>query len=627
MYRSAAGDEYFVVDAHLHYWDASPANQKNKYGAGFISCFYDYHSGLSPAEYVWPREKYEKYDQDTMMQDLFVDGYDDIGILQSTYLSDFYVNGFNTTERNAIMKEKHPDRFILNSAWDPREEEAGLAAFEEKVEKYGIKGVKLYTASWHGDSHGWSLKDPWAEKYLEKCVELGVKNIHVHKGPTIWPLDKDAFDVADIDYAATAFTDLNFIVEHVGMPRIEDFCWIAVQEPNVYGGLAVLMPFIHPRPKYFGDVMARAALLARRGPAALLLRLRPLAPQVADREVRRLRPARADDRRDRRLAVGRGQAEDPGAQRLQALRHRPRRARGAPEGGRVRPEGGDRARPAGRGRAGRGGLGMTVSVDAVWEAIDGVIDPELDRSLVELEFVRSVEVGEGDVHVALRLPTYWCSPNFAYLMVGDAHEAVRRVPGAERVRVDLVDHYAGERISDGDPGGPSFQEAFPDQAEGELHELRRKFRLKAFVVRQEPVLRAVRHTLGDGGAVALRLGDGTPPEGVDADGVVGVPAPAPRPGHGARGRPSWSSPTPRARPSRPGGSTRTCASRARCGSACSRTPSSAPACSPRGTRARTGWRAGSSGRWWHEGGRAPGVRRGAQYRERPVARDHRARRT
>jgi predicted TIM-barrel fold metal-dependent hydrolase len=256
MYRSAAGDEYFVVDSHLHWWDGSPENQKNKYGAGFISCFYDYHSGLSPKEYVWPREKYEKYDKETMEQDLFVDGYVDIGILQPTYLTDFYVNGFNTTERDAEMKDRNPDRFILNSAWDPRDEAAGLAAFEEKVEKYGIKGVKLYTAEWRGDSHGWSLRDPWAEKYLEKCIELGVKNIHVHKGPTIWPLDKDSFDVADIDYAATAFTDLNFIVEHVGMPRIEDFCWIAVQEPNVYGGLAVLMPFIHPRPKYFGDVMA-----------------------------------------------------------------------------------------------------------------------------------------------------------------------------------------------------------------------------------------------------------------------------------------------------------------------------------------------------------------------------------
>jgi metal-sulfur cluster biosynthetic enzyme len=158
---------------------------------------------------------------------------------------------------------------------------------------------------------------------------------------------------------------------------------------------------------------------------------------------------------------------------------------------------------------------MTVSVDAVWEAIDGVIDPELDRSLVELEFVRSVEVGGADVHVALRLPTYWCSPNFAYLMVGDAHEAVRQVPGTERVRIDLVDHFAGERISEAIQAGLSFQEAFPDQAEGELHELRRKFRLKAFVVRQEPVLRAVRLARGDAGAVALRLGDGSAPEGVD----------------------------------------------------------------------------------------------------------------
>jgi metal-sulfur cluster biosynthetic enzyme len=159
---------------------------------------------------------------------------------------------------------------------------------------------------------------------------------------------------------------------------------------------------------------------------------------------------------------------------------------------------------------------MTVSAAAVWEAIDGVIDPELDRSVVELDFVRSVEVDEGDVHVALRLPTYWCSPNFAYLMVGDAQEALRRVPGAERVRVDLVDHFAGERITEAIQAGLSFQEAFPDQAEGGLDELRRKFRLKAFVVRQEPVLRAVRRAIGDAGAVALRLGDGEPPEGVEA---------------------------------------------------------------------------------------------------------------
>jgi uncharacterized protein len=136
------------------------------------------------------------------------------------------------------------------------------------VQRYGIRGVKLYTAEWKGNSKGWKLTDPWAVRYLEKCQQLGVKNIHVHKGPTIWPLNRDAFDVHDIDEAATAFTELNFIVEHCGLPRLEDFCWIGTQEPNVYGGLAVVMPFMHSRPRYFAEVMAN--LLWWLGPHRLL---------------------------------------------------------------------------------------------------------------------------------------------------------------------------------------------------------------------------------------------------------------------------------------------------------------------------------------------------------------------
>ena len=78
----------------------------------------------------------------------------------------------------------------------------------------------------------------------------------MHKGPTIWPLDKDAFDVADVDHAATDFPDLNFIVEHVGLPRIEDFCFLATQEPNVYAGLSVAIGgLMHARPKFFAKVM------------------------------------------------------------------------------------------------------------------------------------------------------------------------------------------------------------------------------------------------------------------------------------------------------------------------------------------------------------------------------------
>ncbi|HYA52909.1 MAG TPA: amidohydrolase family protein, partial [Streptosporangiaceae bacterium] len=84
----------------------------------------------------------------------------------------------------------------------------------------------------------------------------GIKNIHVHKGPTIWPLDKDAFDVADVDHAATDFPELNFIVEHVGLPRIDDFCYMATQEPNVYAGCSVVIgAHMYARPQFFAKVM------------------------------------------------------------------------------------------------------------------------------------------------------------------------------------------------------------------------------------------------------------------------------------------------------------------------------------------------------------------------------------
>ncbi|GAB6901809.1 amidohydrolase family protein [Kineosporia succinea] len=249
------GEKYYVVDSHIHFWNGGASNQKNRYGAGFTGCFYDYQKNLSPSEWVWDLEKFGSYTEDDLLHDLFDVGYVDKGIFQPTYLTDFYTEGFNTTERNGALAEKHPSRLITNGAWDPRDGEAGLDALEALHERWNLKGVKLYTAEWKGDSKGWKLTDPWSYRYLEKCEALGIRNIHVHKGPTIYPLNRDAFDVADVDEVATAFPNLNFIIEHVGLPRLEDFCWIATQEPNVYGGLAVAMPFIYSRPRYFAQII------------------------------------------------------------------------------------------------------------------------------------------------------------------------------------------------------------------------------------------------------------------------------------------------------------------------------------------------------------------------------------
>ena len=255
MYKEN-GSEIFVIDGHMHNWNASPENWLNDYGEGWIKCFYDYHSGLSPADYVWPFEKYCRYGEETLVKDLFLEGHVDIGILNSTNLYEFFKEGFNPIQQNYVLKQKHPERFILCATFDPRDEEAGLDKLRQMVEEYPVGGIKLYTAEWREGSRGWKLNDPWAYKYFELTEELGIKNVHVHKGPTIYPLSLDAFDVADVDYAATDFPNLNFIIEHVGLPRLDDFCWIATQERNVFAGLSVAMAFIHPRPKYFAEIIA-----------------------------------------------------------------------------------------------------------------------------------------------------------------------------------------------------------------------------------------------------------------------------------------------------------------------------------------------------------------------------------
>ena len=252
------GEKYFIVDEHQHFWNARPDNWvegRENLAKGWIDCFYGYHQ-LGPPETHWPLEKYQRWTLEDYGRDVFEEGHVDYAVLQSTFLYYWYKEGFNTTKRNQTVAEAFPGKVIVNGRWDPREGEEGLRRFEENHKRDNYKGVKLYTAEWYGNSRGYKVSDPEAYRYLDKTRELGIKNVHLHKGPTIWPMDRDAFDVEDVDRAATDFPDLNFIVEHAGVPRIDQFAYIAVQEPNVYAGLSVVIgAHMHARPNTFARFM------------------------------------------------------------------------------------------------------------------------------------------------------------------------------------------------------------------------------------------------------------------------------------------------------------------------------------------------------------------------------------
>lgn len=154
--------------------------------------------------------------------------------------------------------------------------------------------------------------------------------------------------------------------------------------------------------------------------------------------------------------------------------------------------------------------------DNVLAALGTVRDPELDEPLTELGFVSTCEVSAaGDVTVRLRLPTFFCAANFAFLMVADAYDAVSGVPGVRHTEVLLDDHFASEQINGGVAARAGFSETFGALAAGELDDLRQDFLRKAVLAGTDRVCRPLAEGLTPEQIVALRLGDA--PETADRE--------------------------------------------------------------------------------------------------------------
>jgi metal-sulfur cluster biosynthetic enzyme len=131
-------------------------------------------------------------------------------------------------------------------------------------------------------------------------------------------------------------------------------------------------------------------------------------------------------------------------------------------------------------------------IDQSWvlAALATVRDPELDEPITALGFVASCTVSpDADVTVRLRLPTYFCAPNFAFLMVADAHDAVAAIEGVHTVTVILEDHFAAAAINTGVAAHAGFKGAFTGEAVGELDQLRRDFLRKAVLAGTDQVCR------------------------------------------------------------------------------------------------------------------------------------------
>ena len=135
----------------------------------------------------------------------------------------------------------------------------------------------------------------------------------------------------------------------------------------------------------------------------------------------------------------------------------------------------------------------------VWARLDLVMDPELDEPVTDMGFIEAVSVAGpttghniSTVEIVFRLPTYWCSPNFAFLMAEGIKREVEALPWVGQAIVNLQDHMAAEEMNAVINAGGAFSDVFAELMPDEnLETLREKFDQKAFQRRQEVVIKAL----------------------------------------------------------------------------------------------------------------------------------------
>ena len=89
-----------------------------------------------------------------------------------------------------------------------------------------------------------------------------------------------------------------------------------------------------------------------------------------------------------------------------------------------------------------------IDLEAVRTAAGSVPDPEIRRTLAELELLDEVSSdGAGEVVVRYHLTSPLCPSPFAIDIGREVRRRVEQLPGVTRCRVDIRDHFIAADIS------------------------------------------------------------------------------------------------------------------------------------------------------------------------------------
>jgi len=251
----------FVFDGVAHPFNFTEKNVYDRAGEMFRQHLYAFHQVLTPdTEPKLSAEQYLKDWTPADIQDMVFEHSDtDMLVAMPLPLTDLFRDGLSPWEDCAELASRDPERIIFWGSVNPLEGRRALDLMERQVGEFGAKAFKFYNVRYdYGAPFPWRMDDPRvAFPVFEKAQELGVNLIGVHKGLPLGPQPIEATQTWDMDGAAAAFPDINFVIFHVGLPFLDETCWQLIRHPNLYASIAATLNFIVRSPRMFAEILGK----------------------------------------------------------------------------------------------------------------------------------------------------------------------------------------------------------------------------------------------------------------------------------------------------------------------------------------------------------------------------------
>jgi predicted TIM-barrel fold metal-dependent hydrolase len=174
-------------------------------------------------------------------------------------LTDMFKDGLSPWEKCSKLTQLRSDKTVMWGSVNPLEGRKALELMEIQVKEHGARAFKFYNVRYdYGQHFPWRMDDPRiAFPVFEKAQELGINLIGVHKGVPLGPQHIEHTQTWDMDGAAEAFPDINFVIYHVGLPFLDEVCWQLIRFPNLYASLAATVNFVVRAPRQFAEVLGK----------------------------------------------------------------------------------------------------------------------------------------------------------------------------------------------------------------------------------------------------------------------------------------------------------------------------------------------------------------------------------